>query len=117
MGGKWYYFIKVDLGEKFDGVVSWYGFNFYVKKISNGEIYNMYVYIVAYKILFMNIVVKVINVDNNLSIIVRINDRGFFVSDCIIDLFNVVVRDIDMVKKGIVSVCFIVLGFGGVIFM
>ncbi|GAA8109511.1 hypothetical protein HpDR126_08700 [Helicobacter pylori] len=63
----------------------------------------------------MNTVVKVINVDNNLSTIVRINDRGPFVSDRIIDLSNAAARDIDMVQKGTASVRLIVLGFGGVI--
>lgn len=115
VGGKWYYPTKVDLGEKFDGVASWYGPNFHAKKTSNGEIYNMYAHTAAHKTLPMNTVVKVINVDNNLSTIVRINDRGPFVSDRIIDLSNAAARDIDMVKKGTASVRLIVLGFGGVI--
>ncbi|WP_208372095.1 septal ring lytic transglycosylase RlpA family protein, partial [Helicobacter pylori] len=69
----------------------------------------------AHKTLPMNTVVKVINVENHLSTIVRINDRGPFVSDRIIDLSNVAARDIDMVQKGTASVRLIVLGFGGVI--
>ncbi len=115
VGGKWYYPTKVDLGEKFDGIASWYGPNFHAKKTSNGEIYNMYAHTAAHKTLPMNTVVKVINVENNLSTIVRINDRGPFVSDRIIDLSNAAARDIDMVRKGTASVRLIVLGFGGVV--
>ncbi|AFI05760.1 septal ring lytic transglycosylase RlpA family protein [Helicobacter cetorum] len=115
VGGKWYYPTKVDLGETFDGVASWYGPNFHAKKTSNGEIYNMYAHTAAHKTLPMNTIVKVINKENNLSTIVRINDRGPFVNNRIIDLSNVAARDIDMVKKGTANVRLVILGFGGVI--
>ncbi|WP_104748333.1 septal ring lytic transglycosylase RlpA family protein [Helicobacter cetorum] len=115
VGGKWYYPTKVDLGESFDGIASWYGPNFHAKKTSNGEIYNMYAHTAAHKTLPMNTIVKVINKENNLSTIVRINDRGPFVNNRIIDLSNAAARDIDMVKKGTANVRLIILGFGGVI--
>ncbi|AFI03374.1 septal ring lytic transglycosylase RlpA family protein [Helicobacter cetorum] len=115
VGGKWYYPTKVDLGENFDGIASWYGPNFHAKKTSNGEIYNMYAHTAAHKTLPMNTIVKVINKENNLSTIVRINDRGPFVNNRIIDLSNAAARDIDMVKKGTANVRLIILGFGGII--
>ncbi len=63
----------------------------------------------------MNTIVKVTNKDNNKSTIVRINDRGPFVANRIIDLSNVAAHDIDMVGKGVAPVKLEVLGFGGVI--
>ncbi len=61
-------------------IASWYGPDFHAKKTSNGEIYNMYAMTAAHKTLPMNTVVRVDNLDNGRSTIVRINDRGPFVS-------------------------------------
>ncbi|WP_233710487.1 septal ring lytic transglycosylase RlpA family protein [Helicobacter salomonis] len=115
VGNKTYYPTKVDVGQTFDGYASWYGPNFHAKRTSNGETYNMYAHTAANKTLPMNTIVKVTNKDNNKSTIVRINDRGPFVANRIIDLSNVAARDIDMVGKGIAPVKLEVLGFGGVI--
>lgn len=113
--GKWYYPQRVSLGEKFDGIASWYGPNFHAKKTSNGEIYNMHAHTAASKILPMNTVVRVYNKENGKSTIVRINDRGPFVDGRIIDLSNAAAHDIDMVKKGTAQVQLEVIGFKGII--
>lgn len=115
VGGKTYYPTKVAVGQTFDGYASWYGPNFHAKRTSNGETYNMYAHTAANKTLPMNTIVKVTNKDNNKSTIVRINDRGPFVPNRIIDLSSVAARDIDMVGKGVAPVRLKVLGFGGVI--
>lgn len=115
VAGKWYYPEKVSLGDKFDGYASWYGEDFHAKKTSNGETYNMYAHTAAHKTFPMNTVVKVLNVENGKSTIVRINDRGPFVEGRIIDLSSVAAHDIDMVKVGTAKVRLEIIGFGGVI--
>ena len=75
-----YYPEIAKIGDKFDGIASWYGPDFHSKKTSNGEIYNMYDMTAAHKTLPMNTVVRVDNLENGKSTIVRINDRGPFVA-------------------------------------
>ncbi len=115
VGGKMYYPTRVNVGQTFDGYASWYGPNFHAKRTSNGETYNMYAHTAANKTLPMNTIVKVTNKNNNKSTIVRINDRGPFVANRIIDLSNAAARDIALVGKGVAPVRLEVLGFGGLI--
>ena len=111
--GKKYYPTLAHIGDDLRGIASWYGPNFHAKKTSNGEIYNMYAYTAAHKTLPMNTVVKVESLDSGLSVIVRINDRGPFVTGRIIDLSNVAAHKIDMVKRGTANIKLTILGFNG----
>jgi rare lipoprotein A len=111
VAGKRYYPTMTRVGAKFNGIASWYGPNFHAKLTSNGEIYDMYGMTAASKTLPMNTMVRVYNKDNGKSTIVRINDRGPFVSGRIIDLSNKAAHKIDMVKKGTANVQLTVLGF------
>jgi len=111
ISGKWYYPTLAKVGDEQRGIASWYGPNFHSKKTSNGEIYNMYAMTAAHKTLPMNTMVKVDNLENGKSVIVRVNDRGPFVSGRIIDLSNKAAHSIDMVKKGTAKVKLTVLGF------
>ncbi|MGB5868361.1 MAG: septal ring lytic transglycosylase RlpA family protein [Arcobacteraceae bacterium] len=111
--GKKYYPTVARVSDEFRGIASWYGPKFHAKKTSNGEIYNMYANTAAHKTLPMNTIVKVQNLQNGKSTIVRINDRGPFVSGRIIDLSNKAAHAIDMVKKGTANVKLTVLGFNG----
>ncbi len=111
--GKKYYPTVARVSDEFRGIASWYGPKFHAKKTSNGEIYNMYANTAAHKTLPMNTMVKVVNLQNGKSTIVRINDRGPFVSGRIIDLSNKAAHAIDMVKKGTANVKLTVLGFNG----
>ena len=106
-----YYPTKVRVGEKFRGISSWYGPDFDGKATSSGEIYDMHALTAAHKTLPMNTMVKVTNVDNGKSVVVRINDRGPFVGTRIIDLSNKAAHKIDMVKKGTANVRLEVVGF------
>ena len=108
-----YYPEIAKIGDKFDGIASWYGPDFHSKKTSNGEVYNMYDMTAAHKTLPMNTVVKVDNLDNGKSTIVRINDRGPFVSGRIIDLSNKAAHSINMVGNGTARVKVTVLGYNG----
>lgn len=110
-----YYPFIANVGDQFDGIASWYGPDFHAKKTSNGEIYNMYAMTAAHKTLPMNTVVRVDNLDNGRSTIVRINDRGPFVAGRIIDLSNKAAHEIDMVRKGTARVKVTVLGYNGLI--
>ena len=110
-----YYPFVANVGDQFDGIASWYGPDFHAKKTSNGEIYNMYAMTAAHKTLPMNTVVRVDNLDNGRSTIVRINDRGPFVAGRIIDLSNKAAHEIVMVRKGTARVKVTVLGYNGLI--
>jgi len=111
--GRWYYPTVVEVGDTYDGIASWYGPNFHGKKTSNGEKYNMHDMTAAHKTFPMNTVVKVENVKNGRVAVVRINDRGPFVGNRIIDLSNAAAKQIDMVAEGTAPVRLTVLGFKG----
>lgn len=86
------------------GVASWYGSKFHGKATANGETYNMNDLTAAHKTLPFNTVVRVENMDNGNSVIVRINDRGPYVDNRIIDLSRKAARDIDMENAGTANV-------------
>ncbi|MCF6310611.1 MAG: septal ring lytic transglycosylase RlpA family protein [Sulfurimonas sp.] len=106
-----YYPTVVNVGDEFRGNASWYGPDFHGKLTSNGEKYNMYDMTAAHKTLPMNTIVKVTNLRNGLTTVVRINDRGPFIATRIIDLSNKAAHKIDMVGKGTAPVRIEVLGF------
>ncbi len=101
---------SVQQGYTQEGIASWYGPNFHGKRTADGEIYNMYAHTAAHKTLPFNTIVKVINLNNGRSTVVRINDRGPFVKNRIIDLSYAAARDIGMIGTGTAPVKIIVLG-------
>jgi rare lipoprotein A len=109
--GKTYYPTVVSVGDTFEGTASWYGPNFHGKFTSNGERYNMYDFTAAHKTLPMNTILKVTNKRNNKSVIVRVNDRGPFVDNRIIDLSKAAAKKIDMIGTGTAPVRLEVIGF------
>jgi rare lipoprotein A len=109
--GKRYCPTVVKVGDKFKGTASWYGDNFHGRQTSNGEYYNMHDHTAAHKTLPINTLVKVTNLRNNRSTTVRINDRGPFVDNRIIDLSYQAAIDIDMIKKGTAPVLLEVVEF------
>jgi rare lipoprotein A len=86
------------------GVASWYGVPFNGRRTSNGETYNMYEFTAAHRTLPFDSVVRVTNLRNGKQTEVRINDRGPFVENRIIDLSFAAARAIDMVGTGTASV-------------
>lgn len=113
INGKMYYPETVYVGDTEKGIASWYGPNFHGKKTSNGERYDMYAQTAAHKTYPMNTMVKVTNLNNGKNAIVRINDRGPFVSGRIIDLSKKVAMDLDVLSKGTAPVKLEVVGFEG----
>ena len=97
--------INIDLtplrGEIWYGEASWYGPRFHGKKTSNGEKFDKRDLTAAHKTLPFNTKVLVTNLKNNKSIIVRINDRGPFIDNRIIDLSEKAANHLDLRKQGI----------------
>ena len=82
------------------GVASWYGKKFHGRLTSNGETYDMYAMTAAHKTLPLPAYAEVTNLENGKRVTVRINDRGPFVKDRIIDLSYAAATRIDMTDKG-----------------
>lgn len=105
---------KVDLdkkeGEKIEeGIASWYGPNFHGKLTANGEKYDMHGLTAAHRTLPFNTVLRVKNIDNGQSVEVRINDRGPYAKNRIIDLSKKAAQQIDMIGSGTADVELILL--------
>jgi len=111
--GKRYYPTYVSIGDTMKGVASWYGPDFHGKQTSNCETYNMYSMTAAHKTWPMNTMVKVSCKDTGKSTVVRINDRGPFISGRIIDLSFKAGKVLGLDTKGITPVTIEVLGFAG----
>jgi rare lipoprotein A len=92
------------------GMASYYGLGFHGKKTASGERFNMYKLTAAHKSLPFGTRVRVTNLDNNKSVIVRINDRGPYAKGRIIDLSLAAARDIGMVKSGTARVRLEIIG-------
>ncbi|MBX9705273.1 MAG: septal ring lytic transglycosylase RlpA family protein, partial [Gammaproteobacteria bacterium] len=88
------------VGYKERGIASFYGVKFHNYKTSNGEIYNMYGMTAANKVLPLPTYVRVTNLENHKQVIVRVNDRGPFHVNRIIDLSFAAAKKLDMIKTG-----------------
>lgn len=91
------------------GIASWYGPNFQGKKTANGERFNMNELTAAHRTLPFNSIVKVINSYSGNSVIVRINDRGPYAKDRIIDLSKKAAEEIGLIKNGTAAVKLLLL--------
>lgn len=96
--------LSITLSAGQPGYASWYGGKFHGRKTANGETFDTYKYTAAHKTLPFDTVIKVTNLDNGKSTIVRINDRGPFVENRIIDLSFAAARDIGMIESGVARV-------------
>lgn len=85
---------------KAEGKASWYGPGFSGKKTANGERFDPNAMTAAHKTLPMGTTVRVTNLDNDKSVVVRVNDRGPFVRGRIIDLSKAAAQEIDIIGKG-----------------
>lgn len=86
------------------GGASWYGQKFHGHLTSNGEIYDMFEMTAAHKTLPLPSFVKVTNLDNNKTTIVRVNDRGPFHPDRVIDLSYAAAKKLDVISHGVANV-------------
>lgn len=102
--GKHYKVLSSSRNYEEKGVASWYGRDFQRRRTSSGERYNMYSLTAAHKTLPLSTRVLVTNLTNGRQVIVRVNDRGPFVSDRLIDLSYAAAKQLRMVGRGTVSV-------------
>jgi rare lipoprotein A len=95
---------KGSVYHKQRGKASWYGPGFAGRKTANGERFNPGQLTAAHKTLPFNTTVRVTNLDNDKSVVVRINDRGPYAGRRIIDLSKAAAKKIDLIGKGVAMV-------------
>jgi len=98
--GKTYTVLPTERGYSERGVASWYGEKFHGHKTSNGEVFDMYMASAAHKSLPIPSFLRVTNLDNNRSLIVRVNDRGPFHGDRIVDLSYAAAMKLGYAERG-----------------
>ena len=98
--GKRYYVLATAEGYDATGVASWYGPTFDGLRTSDGDRYDMYAMTAAHKTLPLPCYVRVTNLTNGRSVVVKINDRGPFVANRLIDLSYVAAAKLDMLGTG-----------------
>ncbi len=100
VNGQHYYVLDNSRGYFERGTASWYGEKFHGRRTSSGETYNMYAMTAAHRTLPLPTYVRVTNLENGRSIVVKVNDRGPFHDNRLIDLSYVAAAKLDMLHKG-----------------
>ena len=98
--GKTYFPLQESKTYVASGTASWYGTKFHGQNTANGEVYDLYGMSAAHKTLPLPSYVRVTNLDNNKSVILRVNDRGPFYSDRIIDLSYAAAKKLGYAETG-----------------
>ncbi len=98
--GKRYYVLNSSRGYEERGVASWYGRKFHGRRTSSGETYDMYAMTAAHKSLPLPTYVQVTNLQNGRRTVVRVNDRGPFHGNRLIDLSHSAARKLGIIEKG-----------------
>lgn len=102
--GQQYRVMQTSAGYRERGGASWYGSKFHGRKTSSGEVYNMYDMTAAHKSLPLPTFVEVTNLENGQTIVVKVNDRGPFHSDRIIDLSFGAAAKLGILEQGTADV-------------
>ena len=102
--GKTYHPLKSSKGFVQEGMASWYGKKFHGRQTSSGEVYDMWAMSAAHTTLPLPTYVEVTHVDNGKKVIVKVNDRGPFLHNRIIDLSYAAAVKLDIVKQGTAKV-------------
>lgn len=92
------------VGQSYVGIASYYGPNFHGQLTANGEVFDMYGITAAHQTLPFNTVVRVTNIKNDKSLLVRINDRGPFVKGRMLDLSFGAAKKLGIVASGTAKV-------------
>jgi rare lipoprotein A len=100
VNGKRYYTMPSSRGYKERGIASWYGTKFHGRRTSSGEVYDIYKMTAAHKSLPLPTYARVTNLRNGRSVIVKINDRGPFHNNRIIDLSYVAAAKLGILEYG-----------------
>ncbi len=100
VGGRRYYTLTSSKGYKERGTASWYGTKFHGYRTSSGDVYDMYLMTAAHKTLPLPTYARVTNLDNGRAVIVKVNDRGPFHSNRLIDLSYAAASKLDLLHNG-----------------
>ncbi len=100
IAGRMYYPLQSAAGYNETGTASWYGRDFHGKLTANGERYDMHALSAAHKTLPLPTLVRVTNLENGRSVVVRVNDRGPFVKNRLIDLSFAAANALGYTKQG-----------------
>ncbi len=100
VNGKTYHLLPNSQGYEAEGIASWYGTKFQGRPTANGERYNLYAMTAAHRTLPIPAYVRVTNLENGRTTVVRVNDRGPFHEDRIIDLSYAAAVKLSFVDKG-----------------
>jgi len=98
--GKTYYTLSTSKGYQEKGIASWYGAKFHGRRTSSGETYDMYAMTAAHKTLPLPSYVEVTNLSNGRKVIVKVNDRGPFHDNRLIDLSYTAAKKLGIVGHG-----------------
>jgi rare lipoprotein A len=98
--GRRYYVRSSASGYRKRGVASWYGEKFHGRRTSSGEPYDMYAMTAAHKTLPLPAYVRVTSLENGRSVVVRVNDRGPFIDNRLIDLSYAAATKLGMIGSG-----------------
>ena len=104
-------------GDIITGVSSWYGPNFHGKLTANGEVFDQYGVTAAHKTLPLGTVVRVTNLDNSKSVILRINDRGPYVGDRVLDCSYGAATKLEFMEQGTANVEIKIIELGDGVYM
>ena len=100
VAGRWYTPMKGVKNYDATGIASWYGDDFHGKLTANGERYDMYTLSAAHTTLPLPTLLRVTNLENGKSVVVRVNDRGPFVKNRLIDLSYAAAKQLDYINQG-----------------
>ena len=98
------------IASSFQGQASWYGPKFHGRRTANGERFNQNAMTAAHPSLKFGTKVKVTNLNNGRSVVVRINDRGPFVGGRVIDVSAAAARSLKMIQSGVAPVQVTIMG-------
>ena len=98
------------IANSFSGRASWYGPGFHGRRTANGEVFNQNALTAAHPSLSFGTKVKVTNLNNGRSVVVRINDRGPYSGGRVIDLSAAAAQSLNMIRSGVARVKVTVLG-------
>jgi peptidoglycan lytic transglycosylase len=103
VNGRWYHPTVVNSYEA-TGIASWYGSDYHGRLTANGELYDMYALSAAHPTLQLPSLVRVTNLENGKSLVLRVNDRGPFVKNRLIDLSWAAAHELGFERRGLARV-------------
>jgi rare lipoprotein A len=103
---------KIKHKKKIIGVSSFYAEDFHGKLTANGEVYDMYGLTAAHKTLPLNTIIRVTNLSNDKSLILRVNDRGPYIKGRTLDCSYGAAKKLDFIKQGTTKVQIDVIEWG-----